>query len=166
MFSIPDVSTLGLCSLLASTAFLVVYLTLWRIRPGQTFLLDWAGSSGTYVVALAGFALLPDRPATTAFLYALLGLCDVLILAGVRRFDGAAPVRPWMLLLILLPSLSYLVPSLLWTTREAQMGGILGLAGVMLVVGAVLIRGGNRAKGAAGGRRIAGGALLGYIPPI
>ncbi|GJE15659.1 GGDEF domain-containing protein [Methylobacterium marchantiae] len=163
MFSIPDVPTLSLCSTLMSFAFMTVYLTLWRARTGQSFLLDWAASSGLYAAIMVGFGIVGDHPVAIAVLHALLGLSSVLVLTGVDRFDGLKPFRPWTIPLILLPSLGYLGPALLLEDRTvAQMGGILGLASVMVAIGSVLSSG--RRNGIMGGRRIAGLALLGYVP--
>ena len=78
------------------------------------------------------------------------------------RFDGLPKRRPWAIPLILLPGLGYLGPALLLDQTAAQMGGILGLAVVMLAIGSVLVSG--RRGDVMGGRRIAGLALLGYIP--
>lgn len=162
MFPIPDVPTLSLCSTLISVAFMTVYLTLWRNRTGQSFLLDWAGSSGLYAAIMIGFGVVGDHPVAIAVLHALLGASSPLVLTGVDRFDGLPKRRPWAIPLILLPGLGYLGPALLLDQTAAQMGGILGLAVVMLAIGSVLVSG--RRGDVMGGRRIAGLALLGYIP--
>ena len=88
MLSIPDVPTLRLCSILASAAFVVVYLSLWRARTGQSYLLDWAASFALYVVTLLGYARFGYHPVIAGILCGLLGLGNVLILTGVYRFDG------------------------------------------------------------------------------
>ncbi len=162
MFSIPDVPTLRLCSILASAAFLVVYLSLWRARSQQSYLLDWAASFGIYVATLIGFALVGHRPVVAGILCGLLGLANVLVLTGVYRFDGVSPFRPWMVLLILAPGVGYLGPALMGHPVAAQIGATLGLLLDMLTIGMILI--GGRRMTSSGGRRIAGFALLGYVP--
>ncbi|KQO70803.1 hypothetical protein ASF22_16170 [Methylobacterium sp. Leaf87] len=162
MLSIPDVPTLRLCSILASAAFVVVYLSLWRARTGQSYLLDWAASFALYVVTLLGYARFGYHPVIAGILCGLLGLGNVLILTGVYRFDGVKPFRPWMALVILLPCAGYLGPALLGYPVAAQIGATLGLVFDMLAVGTILI--GGRKLTSTGGRRIAGFALLGYVP--
>ncbi|KQP08168.1 hypothetical protein ASF28_13935 [Methylobacterium sp. Leaf99] len=162
MSSIPDVPTLSLCSMLASAAFALVYLTLWRARAGQSHMLDWAGSSALYVATMLGFAHLGHDPVAVAILHGSLGVSDVLILTGVYRFDGVKPFRAWMLLIPLAPGVGYLGPALLGSPMAAQVGGTVGLAFAMLVVGSILVGGRGGASG--GGRRIAGFALLAYVP--
>ncbi|MCJ2083462.1 GGDEF domain-containing protein [Methylobacterium sp. J-090] len=162
MPSIPDVPTLRLCSILASTAFVVVYLSLWRARTQQSYLLDWAGSFALYAVTLIGFAQVGHHPVLAGLLCCLLGVANVLVLTGVYRFDGVKPFRPWMLLVILLPGLGVLGPGAMGYRVAAEIGGTLGLIFDMLTIGMVLI--GGRGMTSSGGRRIAGLALLGYIP--
>ena len=89
---------------------MTVYLTLWRNRTGQSFLLDWAGSSGLYAAIMIGFGVVGDHPVAIAVLHALLGASSLLVLTGVDRFDGLPKRRPWAIPLILLPGLGYLGP--------------------------------------------------------
>jgi diguanylate cyclase (GGDEF)-like protein len=140
----------------------VAYLSLWRGKSHQSYLLDWAASFALYVVTLIGFSRLEYHPVFTALLCGLLGLGNVLVLTGVYRFDGVKPFRPWMVPLVLLPGVGYLAPALMGYPAAAQAGATAGFIVEMLVAGVILIGGWSMTS--RGGRRIAGFALLGYIP--
>lgn len=171
MLTLPDFKTLQLCSLLATFSFGLVFVAVWRMRRRDDYLLYWAGSSFLYGVMLIVFAILGDTaPVNTVLLLGLLGLTDVLLLSGVRRFDGLSPWRPWMALPIVSAMLGLGLPLAL---RELggvnvdpvamRIGSSFGLAATMGMVGICLIR--SRPRHAAPDSRwIAGGALLGYIP--
>ncbi len=162
MSAYPDMPTLRLCSILASAAFVVVYLSLWRGKSSQSYLLDWAASFALYVATLVGFLAMGYHPVTTAILCGLIGLGSVLVVTGVYRFDGVEPFRAWMIPLVLLPAVGHLAPALMGYPVAAQVGATLGFIVDMLVTGMVLIGGWRMTS--RGGRRIAGFAQLAYIP--
>ena len=166
MLSMPDVATLGLCSLLTSTAFFFVLLFIWLDRRAEDHWVYWAVSSGLYAATLAGFRMV-DQAWAVALLYDALALSNLLILAGIRRFDGKPAWRAWMALPILAPGLAYLTPALAagpganldWLSR---IGGTAGLSACMVIVGGITVLG--HGKAAMRGRRIVGFALLAYLP--
>lgn len=162
MSTFPDTPTLRLCSILASAAFVVVYLSLWRGKSHKSYLLDWAASFAVYAGTLIGFLLIGDRPVTTGIFCGLIGLGSVLVLTGVYRFDGVKAFRPWMILLTVLPTVGHLVPAFMGYPVAAQVGATLGFIVDMLVTGVILIGGWRMTS--RGGRRIAGFAQLGYVP--
>jgi diguanylate cyclase (GGDEF)-like protein len=170
MPALPDLSTLRLCSLLLSIAFAGVFMALWRGRREEAYLLHWAGSSASYAGLLLAFAAFGDDlpPLLGGAMYAVLVGSNLLILSGARVFDGRPPFAPWMLLPPALAVLGYAVP--VWLVAAGvelpmpgarRIGGTFALAVSMLVVGGALLRDGPTAMR---GRRIAGGALFGYVP--
>ena len=98
MFDTPDITTLRLCSFLASSAFAVVFVVAgWRQR--MPYMWWWAVASGSYSAVLFGYDAAGDRlsPFAAAPLNGLLALSIAFILAGVRAFDGQVPLTRWMM---------------------------------------------------------------------
>lgn len=170
MFTTPDLSTLRLCSVLASLAFGLVFLFLWRSRRDHPYLGYWAGSAFSYIGIVICFELVarPLAPLIGSLLYGALTASNVLILAGVRFFDGRPPFATWMALPPLLAGGGYALGGALTSgpdgaaSAAASHFGACGLTISMALFGLALLRG--HAGPPALGRRIAGGALLGYIP--
>lgn len=164
MVALPNVPTLGLCSILSSLAFFGVFLCLWGGRRDETYFLHWAGGSLSYALAIFCFNHLAPSPLQTGLLYGVLSASTLAVLTGVRRFDGRPPFRPWMLLPILVASLGYILPAFTLGPDDAacRIGGTFGSLLTMAVAGSSLALG--RASRPSPGRRIAGAALLAYIP--
>lgn len=168
MFSTPDLSTLRLCSVLASLAFGLVFLFLWRSRRDHLHLAYWAGSSCSYILVVLCFELAarPLAYPVGSLLYGALPGSNILILAGVRCFDGRRPFAAWMALPPLLAGGGFALGGALASgpaaSATASHFGACGLTAGMALFGLALMRG--RKGQQALGRRIAGGALLGYIP--
>jgi len=170
MFSAPNLSTLHLCSVLASLAFGLVFLFLWHSRRDHPYLGYWGGSAFSYIAVVIGFELVarPLAPLTGSLLYGALPVSNILILAGVRCFDGKRPFAAWMLLPPLLTGGGYALGGTLASGQGAAASamashfGACGITASMALFGLALLRGYKGAQGL--GRRIAGGALLGYIP--
>jgi len=166
----PDVNTLRLCSILASTAFGIVFATLWlRNRAALHFAL-WASSSLIYAGGMAALGLLLGGPLVlVCFAYAVLGLTNVLPLAGVLALEGKAPWQLWMVIPIVSAACGHALPALLtqigWIASKPAwqtMGDATGLMVAMGIPGLVLTFGAGAADSA--GRRMAGIALLCYLP--
>ena len=163
---LPDLQTLRLCSLLASTAFALVFLAFWQARRGELFWLHWAGSSLLYAGLMLGFARV-EHPGIVALFYALLAGTNILIISGVRAFDGRAAFRPWMLLPVLATGLGCILP--VWLVADPALAGTLSRIGATaLLASSSALAGATLAFGPrtepSRGRRIAGFAILGYQP--
>lgn len=165
MFDTPDLSTLRLCSLLASAAFALVFLLLCYARRGGPHLLIWSASSVGYCLAL--FVL--DRVEGSmgaglgALVYTGMAAVNMLILAGLHAFEGRRAFRPTMLLVAAAAGLGYAAPLAAGlNVGMARIGGTLGLAVSMLAAGLPMLRASRRQ--APRSARIAGIALLGYMP--
>lgn len=155
MFETPDLSTLRLCSVLASTAFALVFLWLWRGRWSIVYLAHWAISLILYIAVIVAFELLRGPPgvAPGALLFATLAGSNIFVASGVALFERRRPFAPWMAI----PSLVSAAGFVIGGRELAAFGLALGMA----MFGTALVRG----KGATTrGRRIAGVALLGYVP--
>lgn len=164
MPDLPDIQTLRLCSMLASLAFFGVFVGLWVGRRDETYLLHWGAGSLLYTLVILSFDFSAHTPLQDGLLYALLSATTLAVLTGVRRFDGRAPFTPWLLLPMLVSGLGYGLPAQIFGTDSApaRIGGTCGSLLTMAIVGGLLIFGHRNAE--APGRRIAGTALLGYIP--
>ncbi|MCJ2028686.1 GGDEF domain-containing protein [Methylobacterium sp. J-043] len=164
MPELPNIPTLGLCSTLSSLAFFGVFACLWVGRRDETHFLHWAGGSLIYAAAIPSFNHLAQTPFQIGMLYSGLSLSTLAVLTGVRRFDGRSPFRPWMLLPILASGLGYILPALAFGPDSAapRIGGTFGSLLNMAIVGGTLAFG--RISPPSRGRRIAGAALLAYIP--
>lgn len=166
-FSEPDLPTLRLCSLLASVAFAIVFLALWRGRKSETHLLHWGVSSLLYVLLLATFEALEGPPPNLlgAALFAVLPTSNALVLSGAHLFDGQRAFRPWMAAPIVLTGVLYATPLAFPGTFGEPQGaclkfGTVGLAISVLSVAAALVFGQQNRPTL--GRRIAGWAMGAY----
>lgn len=170
MTTLPDVDTLRLCSLLASTAFGAVFLALWARDRGERHLLYWAVSSLSYAAIIFGFSVTPrGLLSVNSLLFAGLAFSNVLPAAGVRRLEGRPAFAWWMPIPPLAAALGYGAPRL-----ALALGGLpaasllpnvcdaLGLCTSMAFCGAALLWGRSDCRTA--GHRITGAALLAYIP--
>lgn len=93
MFDLPDLSTLRLCSFLASTAFGLVFVAAgWQWR--MPCMWWWAAATGSYSAVLLGYEAAGESssPWITAPLNGVLALSIAFILAGIRAFDGQVPL--------------------------------------------------------------------------
>jgi diguanylate cyclase (GGDEF)-like protein len=170
MIFTPDMATLALCDMMMSAGFALVFFIIWTTRRAQGFLLDWGMCQVCYVASLLGMAMLGAgaTPVAMALLLLLIPLSDLLILVGVRRFHHQRLLSGWMILPLAGTALGALLPSLTagWElgfhakvlVREAPM---IGIALTKLAVGSMLCC--RRGRVMRGGR-LAGAALLGYVP--
>lgn len=166
---VPDIATLILCSMLQSIAFAVIFLSLWLGRRGDAHWMYWAGASALYVVTLLAYGIAPLNVFTGGVLHTCLATTTILIVMGVRRFDGLPAYHLGFLLLAAGVGLGYALPAALIPPGSAisaeaagRIGGEFGLAVTVAVIGARLVR--DRRGDASRGRRIAGFGLLAYLP--
>jgi GGDEF domain-containing protein len=160
-----DISTLRVCSILASTAFGLVFIGLWSHKRSSAHLLYWAASSFLYAAIILGFQAFASRSAIAGTaIFALMGLTNILLLAGIRSLDGRRAFAWWIAAPPLLAACGDAIPKLLsaaslWT----DVGETIGLACAMGFSGVAILldRGGNPLSRA---RMMAGVALLGYLP--
>jgi len=170
VFKLPDIETLRLCSVLATFAFGLVFAVIWHGRRSDNYLLYWSGSSFLYGAVLIGFRLAAGAPGPgVTVLFGLLGVTDVLLLCGIRHFDGLPPFRAWMTVPLLTSLLGHAAPAALsflgWApvpAAAAQAAESLGLSLTVGIVGVAMIRG--RERNCSDGRIMAGAAILAYIP--
>jgi len=167
MFDMPDLSTLRLTSFLASTAFCVVFaLAGWR--PQMPWMRWWAAAMGSYSAVLLGYewAGEPLSAWLAAPLNGLLVLSMAFILAGIRSFDGAPPFARWMGVVV--AGVAVLPATIVALPGEASV--IVGrlLLSLGLTIATLLFSWPLIASRAGDGtrlmRRLAGGALLSYVP--
>lgn len=169
MFKLPDLETLRLCSTVASMAFATVFAVLWCTRRGETHLLYWMGSLGIYGLVLLVFGYVPhDSWIGTCALLIIFAFTNLLVLAGVRRFEGQRAFQRWMLVPLLLPAIGHAMVALLPVPANPVAALLLsGAEGIGLLLSIAMIAGatvlGFRAR-PSWGRRIAGFALFGYAP--
>lgn len=181
MITAPDLPTLGLCSVLSSFAFAAVFLTLWRGRREARYLVHWAASSVIYVIVILAMEIAPPPFGLVpgCVLFAALPASNVFLVSGARVLEGRPAFARWMMIPSMVSALCFAVPLVLGKAGIAvpmTVGPALisaGLAFGMAVFGDALLRGaGPRgaddvlqdASDGARGRRIAGWALLGYLP--
>ncbi len=169
MFSPPNLATLRLCSTLESVAYALIFLVLWARRRHETYLIDWGVSSAFYAASLIVFELpLPLPPMiANGIAYGLVAASDLLILSGMRRFDGNPPFAAWMLAPFLLPVLTAMVPWIVWSEPEtatyimrAGSAAALALCMICCIVGILA----GRERGGRLPRRIVAAALAAYVP--
>ncbi len=167
MFDMPDLSTLRLCSFLASAAYAVVFAVA-GIGRRAPWMLWWAAASASYSIVLLGYELAGDplSPWLAAPLNGLLAASMAFILAGVRSFDRQPPLMPWMLGLV---AATAVVPAIVMGLPGdgPAMAGRMLLA-LSLAIGTAsfscplvfsTVNDGTRTM-----RRIAGTALIVYVP--
>lgn len=159
----PDVTTLQLCSVLTSAAFAGVFIVLWRGRRSEPWLVLWATSSTLYAATLSGFQLFPLQSPVPASLFVVaLALTHSLILAGVRVFDGHRPFTPGMVAMIagggiVTALFAVEAPALINIVTAAVLTVSMIFFGLPLVLS-------RPDDGTQTARRIAGAAMLAYVP--
>ena len=169
MLQLPDLETLRLCSMVATTTFAAVFAALWCVRRSETALLYWSANQAVYGVALLFFGIIShDSWIGTSVLLILLAFSNILVLAGIRRFEGMRPYQAWMLVPLLLPALAYTVAGALPASTNpgtaflrSGIEAIGLLLSITMIAGATLLGFPERPNW---GRRIAGIALFGYVP--
>lgn len=168
--NIPDVDTLRLCSILASSSFGFVFAVLWCRNRAAVHFAIWAMASLLYGGGMLIFGLLPSQSAILTILaFATLGLTNVLPLAGVLALEDRCFVRPWMAIPIISAALGHALP--IWLVAGGWLGAqsawqVVGDATGLLIamaVPAALLAFGPGARASAG-RRMAGIAMLCYLP--
>ena len=167
MFDTPDLSTLRLCSFLASSAFVLVFMAAgWRRR--MPYMWWWAAATGSYSAVLLGYEAAgePLSPWAAASLNGVLVLSMAFILAGVRAFDDQVPMTRRMLGVVagvaIVPAIAMALPGEA-AAMAARLLLSLGLAIATCLFGWPLVS--SRADdGTRTMRRFAGVALFVYVP--
>lgn len=159
----PDILTLRICSVLASAAFAGVFAVLWRGRRSEPWLAFWGASSALYALTLLALQWLASPSAVAAgLLFGALATTNLLMLAGVRAFDGERPCAPWMLALVACA----IVVGAAFGSEATATGRIANAA--WLAIGMTCfglpIALSRTQDGTRRARRIAGGAMLAYVP--
>jgi diguanylate cyclase (GGDEF)-like protein len=167
MFHTPDTETLRLCSVLASTAFGLVFALVRFGRKVEPQFVHWSASSFLYAAVLTGFEPARGNAAVIGLLLGALAATNMLIISGLRAFDGKPPFRAWMLAPILGCFAAHVLPG--WIGGHGPAASMLTHAADTISVaisaattGLILWSSGRREESRA--RRIAGLAMLGYLP--
>jgi diguanylate cyclase (GGDEF)-like protein len=169
MFHIPDTETLRLCSVLSSAAFAFVFAFVRFGRRGERYCLHWSASALLYAAVLIGFEYAPGHPYFKSVLLGLLAATNMLIISGLRAFDDQPPFRWWMLLPIAGCAATHLLPMLFAAGHPrlfvlTQAGDTLSIAVSALLTGLVCLSRASQPHALSRGRRLAGFAMLGYLP--
>lgn len=172
MFTSIDLATLRLCSVLACVTFVVIFGALWRGRRDQRHHAHWAASLLLYCVALGGleWIYLPEDVLIRSLLLAALTASNIPVVTGVRLFAGQPLFRWWMAIPPVATLIGFLVPHLVRAmsgslpAASEQVLATVGLALGMGVFGLDIIRQSARAVPQGYGGRIAGLAMMAYIP--
>ncbi|MBP8232576.1 MAG: GGDEF domain-containing protein [Rhizorhabdus sp.] len=170
MSTLPDVETLRLCSMLASTAFGLAFALLWWRDRGAGHMLYWAASSFLYALTIIGFGIAGQEAfGLTSLLFAGLVLSNVLGVSGVLSLEGRSPFRPWMIIPLVAAPILHGLPRLAVATGHLppgsvlpQVGDAVGLSLSMALVGCAFLFGRTAYRTA--GHRIVGCAQLAYVP--
>lgn len=166
--SLPDLSTLRLCSMLSSLAFATMFVAFWSLGRRPSYLLHWAASAVLYALALEAFALVDRNNAVLLTLVCTaLGASDLLILTGVQAFHHRARygIRELSVVAIslLVPMLCAFHPALIMLPLAVQPDvSLFGFAASKIAVGCWLIT--DKRDELPLGQRFAGIAILGYVP--
>lgn len=106
-----DLFTLQMASILASTAFGLVFAGLWRGRLDDKNLLYWSASSLLYAADLIAFMAVDLLPLPVGCcLYGLLTVSNILGLSGLRLIERRKPFALWMLGLVAITMTAYAAP--------------------------------------------------------
>jgi diguanylate cyclase (GGDEF)-like protein len=178
MFHAPDSETLRLCSVLSSTAFGLVFAFVRFAGPGERYCLHWSASALLYAAVLVAFELLPGQAVVKSALFGALAATNMLIISGLRAFDHKPPFAWWMLLPVGGCIATHLLPSIVahgnpHAVLMTQIGDTLSIAASALIAGIACLAAESRSSHVtkwdaaavpSRGRRLAGLALLGYLP--
>jgi diguanylate cyclase (GGDEF)-like protein len=167
MFHTPDTETLRLCSVLASTAFGLVFALVRFGRKVEPQFVHWSASSFLYAAVLTGFEPARGNPVLIGLLLGALAATNMLIISGLRAFDGKPALRGWMLAPIVGCALAHVLPGWIGgrgpvASMLTHVGDTISVAISAAITGVTLWSSGRREKSRA--RRIAGLAMLGYLP--
>lgn len=167
MFQTPDTETLRLCSVLASTAFGLVFALVRFGRSIEPHFAHWSASSFMYAAVLVGFEYSRGNLVVVGLLLGALAATNMLIVSGVRSFDGKPPFRAWMLAPVAGCAAAHVLPTWLGghspaITTLTHAADTISVAVSAAITGLTLWSGGRREKSRA--RSIAGLAMLGYLP--
>ncbi|SEN56479.1 diguanylate cyclase (GGDEF) domain-containing protein [Sphingomonas gellani] len=159
----PDLSTLRLCSVLASSAFAGVFLVLWRGRRSERHLALWGAGAGLYacvLIALQGLETF--SPLRAGLVIAALSATNCLMLGGVRAFDGHRPLTGWMIVLVV----SQGVLAALFGSGASSSGRVVDaiLLTISVIACGLPLALARPDDGTRATRRIVGVALLAYVP--
>ena len=162
----PDLDTLRLCSLLNTTAFGCVFMMLWWGHVRARHLLYWSASSLLYGAVMVCFGIWGEREVvSTTILLMMLAFSNVLADMGLRAFEGRPVLASWMVLPPLAVGMAHFLPcaavAMGWIEPQSQLPRAVDVLGLSL---AMAISGGMMIAGPLRGQRIAGGAMLAYIP--
>ncbi|SAL84525.1 diguanylate cyclase [Caballeronia arvi] len=167
MFHTPDTETLRLCSVLASTAFGLVFALVRFGRSIEPQFVHWSASSFLYAAVLVGFEYARGNLVLVGLLLGALAVTNMLIVSGLRSFDGKPPFRGWMLAPVIGCAAVHVLPTWLGghgpvVSTITHAGDTISVAVSAAITGITLWSSGRREKSRA--RRIAGLAMLGYLP--
>lgn len=172
MLTSIDLATLRLCSVLVCATFVVIFVSLWRGREDQRHHAHWAASLVLYCVSLGGieWVYLPEDVLTRALLLAALAMSNIPVVTGVRLFAGQPLWRWWMAVPPAATLAGFLLPHVVGTigayrpAESEQVLASLGLALGMAMFGIDIVRQSSKAVPHGYGGRIAGLAMIAYIP--
>ncbi|WP_109476971.1 GGDEF domain-containing protein [Paraburkholderia sp. C35] len=179
MFHTPDTETLRLCSVLSSTAFGLVFALVGLGRKEERYCFHWSASALLYAAVLIGFEFAPGHPYLKSALLGALAVTNMLIVSGIRAFDGVPPFRWWMVLPVAACVGTHVLPFWIAGVNPhievvTQVCDTLSIAVSATIAGlACLTRepGEERRSGSrmvpryrSRGRRLAGFAMLCYLP--
>lgn len=167
MFHTPDTETLRLCSVLASTAFGLVFALVRFGRSIEPQFVHWSASSFLYAAVLIGFGFTRGKLVPVGLLLGALAATNMLIVSGLRAFDGKPPFRWWMLAPVAGCAAAHILPASIgghgpMVSPLTHAGDTIGVAVSAAITGMTLWSSGRREQSRA--RRIAGLAMLGYLP--
>jgi diguanylate cyclase (GGDEF)-like protein len=167
MFHTPDTETLRLCSVLASTAFGLVFALVRFGRQIERYFVHWSASAFLYAAVLIGFEAARGHLILAGLLTGALAATNMLIVTGMRAFDGKPPFRTWMLAPVAGCVAVHVLPTLIGGRSPVaavwmHVGDTITIAISAAITGVILFASGRREKSRA--RRIAGLAMLGYLP--
>jgi diguanylate cyclase (GGDEF)-like protein len=170
MFHTPDTETLRLCSVLSSAAFGLVFALVRFYRRGETYCYHWSASAFLYAAVLIGFEYAPGHLLFKSALLGALAVTNMLIVSGLRAFDGKPPFRWWMMLPVAGCVATHVVPVMIAghsprVQLVTQVADTLSIAVSALIAGlACLLVDRDVSPARSRGRQLAGFAMLGYLP--
>lgn len=168
---LPDVATVHLCSVLASTAFGIMFAVLWFARDRSAFYALASLGALNYAATLLGLGALDAQSglAVRALLCVGLAMYNSLLLAAVRSFEGQRLLDAWTVAPPIATGLAFVavmvlpVPVAGWSPVEAARtinSVMLGFG--TLAIGVLMLR--TRGSRAPRSRRILAWVQLAYVP--